>query len=50
VLPIDDPKQRQPDIARARETLAWAPFVQLRDGLTRTIHYFESLLSAGAAA
>jgi UDP-glucuronate decarboxylase len=50
VLPIDDPKQRQPDIARARETLAWAPFVQLRDGLTRTIHYFESLLSSGAAA
>jgi len=50
VLPVDDPKQRQPDIARARETLAWTPCVQLRDGLTRTIHYFESLLSAGAAA
>ena len=50
VLPIDDPKHRQPDIAQAREMLAWAPFVQLRDGLTRTIHYFESLLSAGAPA
>jgi UDP-glucuronate decarboxylase len=52
-LPIDDPKQRQPDIARARETLSWSPSVELRDGLARTIAYFEALLSqnrAGVAA
>jgi UDP-glucuronate decarboxylase len=52
-LPIDDPKQRQPDIARARETLSWSPSVELRDGLARTIAYFETLLSqnrAGVAA
>jgi UDP-glucuronate decarboxylase len=52
-LPIDDPKQRQPDITRARETLSWSPSVELRDGLARTIAYFEALLSqnrAGVAA
>ncbi|WOH57315.1 UDP-glucuronic acid decarboxylase family protein [Bradyrhizobium sp. BWC-3-1] len=43
-LPIDDPKQRQPNIARARDTLNWAPSVQLRDGLTKTIAYFTDLL------
>lgn len=45
-LPQDDPRQRQPDITRARETLGWAPDVQLRDGLARTISYFEDMLSA----
>jgi dTDP-glucose 4,6-dehydratase len=36
-LPVDDPKQRQPDIALARELLGWTPEVALRDGLRRTI-------------
>ena len=36
-LPVDDPKVRQPDIARARELLGWEPEVDLRDGLERTI-------------
>ena len=44
-LPTDDPKQRQPDIERAREDLGWNPIVELRDGLARTIAYFEDLLS-----
>jgi UDP-glucuronate decarboxylase len=45
-LPQDDPKQRQPDIRRARETLGWQPEVQLRDGLKRTIEYFDRLIAA----
>jgi UDP-glucuronate decarboxylase len=40
-LPADDPKQRQPDIARARELLGWEPRVPLEDGLERTIAYFR---------
>ncbi len=36
-LPVDDPKQRQPDIARARDLLGWEPRVELREGLRRTI-------------
>ena len=40
-LPADDPKQRQPDIARARELLGWEPRVPLKDGLERTITYFR---------
>jgi nucleoside-diphosphate-sugar epimerase len=36
-LPKDDPRQRQPDITRARELLGWEPRVKLRDGLRRTI-------------
>jgi UDP-glucuronate decarboxylase len=43
-LPSDDPKQRQPNIAKAREHLGWEPRVQLRDGLMRTIAYFEGLV------
>lgn len=43
-LPADDPKQRQPDISRARETLGWHPSIELRDGLRRTIAYFDGLL------
>lgn len=44
-LPQDDPTQRCPDITRARATLGWAPNVALDDGLSRTIAYFERLLS-----
>jgi UDP-glucuronate decarboxylase len=43
-LPIDDPKQRRPDISKADELLGWAPTIRLREGLTRTIDYFERLL------
>ncbi len=44
-LPQDDPKQRQPNIGKAREILGWEPEVRLRDGLTRTIAYFDGMLS-----
>ncbi len=48
-LPADDPKQRCPDITRAREILRWQPTVALEDGLTQTIAYFDKLLSDGEA-
>ena len=47
-LPVDDPKVRQPDIARAREILGWAPQMDLDQGLELTIDYFQSLLRKGA--
>ena len=47
-LPVDDPKVRQPDIARAREILGWAPKMDLDQGLELTIQYFQSLLRKGA--
>ena len=43
-LPVDDPMQRRPDIGLARATLGWEPKVSLREGLVRTIAYFEELL------
>lgn len=43
-LPQDDPKQRRPDITKARENLDWSPTVKLEDGLKKTIAYFEELL------
>jgi UDP-glucuronate decarboxylase len=43
-LPADDPKQRKPDITRARSVLGWEPKVQLEDGLKETIAYFRKLL------
>ena len=46
-LPEDDPKQRRPDISKARSILDWEPRVQLREGLASTIAYFDALLSAG---
>lgn len=45
-LPVDDPKIRQPDITRAQEILGWNPRVELDEGLTHTIAYFESLIAA----
>lgn len=44
-LPQDDPKQRRPDISKAKEQLGWEPTIQLDEGLTHTIAYFESLLN-----
>jgi UDP-glucuronate decarboxylase len=43
-LPADDPAQRRPDIAMARDKLGWEPSVQLEEGLRRTIEYFQSKL------
>ncbi|MFB0875136.1 MULTISPECIES: UDP-glucuronic acid decarboxylase family protein [unclassified Sphingobium] len=48
-LPADDPRQRRPDITRARADLGWSPKIPLREGLTRTIAYFDALLSGPAA-
>ncbi len=42
-LPADDPTQRQPDISLARARLDWEPTVKLRDGLVRTIEWFQSI-------
>jgi UDP-glucuronate decarboxylase len=47
-LPADDPRQRRPDIGLAREKLGWEPKIQLREGLQRTIDYFENQLAASA--
>jgi UDP-glucuronate decarboxylase len=49
-LPEDDPRQRQPDISRARAQLGWEPKVPLEDGLKRTVDYFKSVVGAGAGA
>jgi len=43
-LPQDDPKQRQPNIDRAKRDLDWEPTIALKDGLTKTIAYFDGLL------
>lgn len=42
-LPINDPKQRQPDITKARELLGWEPKIDRAEGLKRTYAYFQSL-------
>jgi dTDP-glucose 4,6-dehydratase len=47
-LPQDDPKQRQPDISKAKKVLGWEPTVGLDEGLAKTIEYFKSILSAVA--
>ncbi|MBV9754831.1 MAG: SDR family oxidoreductase [Hyphomicrobiales bacterium] len=43
-LPVDDPRQRRPDISKANELFGWKPSVALREGLSKTITYFERLL------
>jgi len=48
-LPMDDPRQRQPDISRARKTLGWEPRIRLEEGLEKTVAYFHDLLSAGTS-
>ena len=44
-LPVDDPRQRRPDISRAGKLLDWKPGVDLDEGLQRTIGYFRKLLA-----
>lgn len=48
-LPLDDPQRRQPDITLAKTELNWVPVTPLRDGLVKTISYFEQLLVDGLA-
>ncbi|MEJ6012146.1 UDP-glucuronic acid decarboxylase family protein [Novosphingobium aquae] len=49
-LPQDDPRQRQPDIRLARDKLGWEPKTQLRQGLGKTIEYFDELLRRNIGA
>ena len=44
-LPADDPRQRRPDISRAKELLGWSPATQLDEGLAKTIEYFRSVIA-----
>lgn len=44
-LPPDDPRQRRPDISKAKELLGWEPTIHLREGLQKTIAYFDGYLS-----
>jgi len=46
-LPVDDPKQRRPDITRARTILNWEPKVQLEEGLLQTVGFFKQKLGLG---
>lgn len=48
-LPQDDPKQRQPNIERAKELLDWEPIVPLAEGLKKTVEYFQSFLTSEKA-
>ena len=49
-LPEDDPKQRCPDISKAKRLLNWEPKIQLREGLERSLDYFKQAISAEAKA
>ncbi len=44
-LPSDDPLQRKPDTTLAKQLLQWQPTVELREGLTKTIHYFNNIIT-----
>jgi UDP-glucuronate decarboxylase len=48
-LPSDDPRQRKPDISKAKAILGWEPKTQLREGLAKTIAFFDRMLSEGTA-
>jgi dTDP-glucose 4,6-dehydratase len=45
---VDDPKQRRPDITRARTLLGWEPKIDLEEGLLKTVDYFKAKLSPSA--
>ena len=47
-LPVDDPKQRRPDITRARTILGWEPKVGLEEGLLKTVDYFKNKLTTAS--
>ena len=49
-LPTDDPRQRKPDISAAQELLDWRPVIDLREGLIKTIDYFDRLLTQSKTA
>ena len=44
-LPLDDPRQRKPDITRAKEVLKWTPKIELEQCVSQTIDYFKSVLN-----
>ena len=46
-LPQDDPQKRRPDISEAERLLGWRPAISLREGLIKTIPYFEQLVAQG---
>jgi UDP-glucuronate decarboxylase len=48
-LPQDDPQRRRPDISEAERLLGWRPTVRLKEGLAKTIPYFEDLIARGLA-
>ena len=43
-LPLDDPKQRKPDVTYAKKIISWSPQVELKEGLIKTIKYFKNIL------
>jgi dTDP-glucose 4,6-dehydratase len=45
-LPVDDPKQRRPDITRAQTILKWEPKIGLEEGLMKTVEYFKGKIAA----
>jgi UDP-glucuronate decarboxylase len=47
-LPKDDPERRKPDISLAKSALDWSPTIQLKEGLTRTVGYFDDLVRVGS--
>ena len=47
-LPVDDPKQRRPDISKAKRLLGWEPQVDLESGLRRSLEYFREAVGAGS--
>jgi dTDP-glucose 4,6-dehydratase len=49
-LPEDDPKQRCPDISKAKRLLGWEPKIQLHEGLERSLDYFKQAIAAEANA
>jgi dTDP-glucose 4,6-dehydratase len=48
-LPPDDPRQRRPDITKARQLLQWDPKIDLETGLRQSLEYFKKAVSAEAA-
>lgn len=49
-LPVDDPKQRRPDISKAKELLGWEPKIELRTGLQLSLEYFRAAVGQAAVA